>query len=477
MNKNTFPAGKWLLLPTLAMHALRGWVRTTLSSLTDHHPLRFKLGIYVAFAGALSVCAGAAGAQSITGSFPLPGGGALPFGITAGPDGNLWYTESNSNKVGRITTAGVITEFPTLSAGSAPNQITAGPDGNLWFTIEVPNKIGRITTAGVVTEFSVLTGNAHVNGIAAGSDGALWFAEENANRIGRITTAGVVSEFPTPTAGSDPINIAAGSDGALWFTETNVNKIGRITTAGVITEFPLPAGGQPYGITAGPDGNLWYTGHNSKIGRITTAGVITEFPVPSSGTRGITTGPDGNLWYLISGQSKIGRITTAGVATEFNMSEPGTVFIALGSDGNLWFPTGFGNIARFSISAGPLAPTITNGPPPNGTVGVAYSFTYTTTGSPTLSVTAGSLPPGLSLSAAGVISGTPTTVGTFSGTVTATNGTAPNATQNFSITISAVAPPPAPGVSIPTLSEWGMIFLVLLMTGVAWFGYRRKSSR
>jgi hypothetical protein len=114
---------------------------------------------------------------------------------------------------------------------------------------------------------------------------------------------------------------------------------------------------------------------------------------------------------------------------------------------------------------------------PSGTVGVVYSFTYTSTGSPTFSVTAGNLPPGLSLSSAGVISGTPTTVGTFAGTVTATNGNAPDATQNFSITISAVGPPPGHTVSVPTLSEWGMIFLAVLMAGMAWFIYRRKVLR
>lgn len=30
--------------------------------------------------------------------------------------------------------AQTITEFPLPSAGSNPNGITAGPDGNLWFT-------------------------------------------------------------------------------------------------------------------------------------------------------------------------------------------------------------------------------------------------------------------------------------------------------------------------------------------------------
>ena len=44
--------------------------------------------------------------------------GASPFEITAGPDGNLWFTENVGNRIGRITPAGVVTEF---SAGISPN--------------------------------------------------------------------------------------------------------------------------------------------------------------------------------------------------------------------------------------------------------------------------------------------------------------------------------------------------------------------
>ena len=49
--------------------------------------------------------------------------------------------------------AQIITEFPITTAGSDPGGITAGPDGNLWFTEFGVGKIGRITTAGTVTEF------------------------------------------------------------------------------------------------------------------------------------------------------------------------------------------------------------------------------------------------------------------------------------------------------------------------------------
>ena len=49
---------------------------------------------------------------------------------------------------------GTITEFSIPTAGSNPYDITAGPDGNLWFTEHDANKIGRITPSGAVTEFS-----------------------------------------------------------------------------------------------------------------------------------------------------------------------------------------------------------------------------------------------------------------------------------------------------------------------------------
>jgi streptogramin lyase len=41
---------------------------------------------------------------------------------------------------------GTVTEFPSSSRLGGPDFVTAGPDGNLWFTEENAGKIGRITT-------------------------------------------------------------------------------------------------------------------------------------------------------------------------------------------------------------------------------------------------------------------------------------------------------------------------------------------
>ncbi len=86
------------------------------------------------------------------------------------------------------------------------------------------------------------------------------------------------------------------------------------------------------------------------------------------------------------------------------------------------------------------APLITStAPNATGTVGAAYNFNYTASGFPVPTFTfTGTLPPGLGLSSAGVLSGSATTAGTFTGTVTATNSVSTNA-QNFTITIAKAA--------------------------------------
>jgi len=43
---------------------------------------------------------------------------------------------------------------PVCGGVYAPNNITSGPDGALWFTNWLNNSIGRITTAGAVTNYT-----------------------------------------------------------------------------------------------------------------------------------------------------------------------------------------------------------------------------------------------------------------------------------------------------------------------------------
>ena len=220
-----------------------------------------------------------------------------------------------------------------LGQASGPHDIVAGPDHNLWFTESIANRIGRITLNGDITEYPIPSPGSGPSGIALGPDGNLWFTESAAGKIGRIDMAGVVTEFELPAASRNrgPASIVAGPDGNLWFTESRGARIGRITTAGIITEFAAASFTSPGGITSGPDGNLWFTDDfygfgYSRIVRMTTTGIATEFDSGfdySYPPIDITVGQDQGLWFVPSATGGVGRLTTGGVFSDFAVPSPG----------------------------------------------------------------------------------------------------------------------------------------------------------
>jgi virginiamycin B lyase len=69
-----------------------------------------------------------------------------PSGIAVGPDGNIWFTETNVNQLGTIDVhSDAIREIPLPVPGSAPFGIVTGPDNNLWITESAGNKLARYT--------------------------------------------------------------------------------------------------------------------------------------------------------------------------------------------------------------------------------------------------------------------------------------------------------------------------------------------
>lgn len=262
---------------------------------------------------------------------PLPNPGSGITTLAVAPDGNVWFTQSSGDRIGRFDpVTGTVKEHALPHAGSSPRIIALGADGNLWFSEHTGNRISRITPQGQITGFEIPTPRSQPRAIALGADGNIWFGEFAGGRIGRVTPAGVITEFVVPTPDSGPRALAAGPDGNIWFSEFRAGKIGRITPQGVITEFALPrASSGPGDITAGADGAMWFvqlTGNmdglqveGGRIGRITMDGKITEFEMPTKSPSpiNIAVGPDRNIWYTQG--SKVVRVSREGVITEFEL--------------------------------------------------------------------------------------------------------------------------------------------------------------
>jgi hypothetical protein len=112
------------------------------------------------------------------------------------------------------------------------------------------------------------------------------------------------------------------------------------------------------------------------------------------------------------------------------------------------------DVRKFTITVRTSAPPLvflTTSPLPEATVGSLYSMNVVVSGgvSPYLLSTNGTLPPGLSLSASGVLRGVPTTAGTFGFPVQVVDQVKQSAVRDFAITVNTVSPPPPPPTNPP----------------------------
>jgi virginiamycin B lyase len=305
-------------------------------------------------------------------------------GLATGQDRSLWFTESVSlhDHVGRLSLDGTLTEYPVLIDQRAQRSwigdITVGPDGNLWFPqsqqgplLGEYEAIARMTPEGAMTEFTLPNDIRAVTSIIAGPDGALWFGAAISGRfnIGRITNTGQISSYQIASSTDrDALRLCVGPDNAIWYSLWATPHIGRMTMSGENKEFTVQyIGGQ---ITPGPDGALWFSellpidqrdansfGSTGFIGRITTSGVYHEVPIsPSQVVSHITAGPDGAVWFSAFDRADstltLGRIAADGAVKLYptkEFGEPGPIVVA--SDAIWMLDSGNNTLWRYRLPA------------------------------------------------------------------------------------------------------------------------------
>lgn len=299
----------------------------------------------VGLAGTLSAQAG--GLYGFK-EYKIPTENSHPDSITAGPDGNLWFTESAAvfdletfefiNHIGRITPKGDITEFPVDCNGCALAEIVEGPDGALYFTVEADFPaidLGRITTDGVVTFIDAqdAAGNPlttdfgrsivrHGNDLWGSGTGAIWRYD---------VTAGPFTEYAVPNVRGE---VAVADDGIVWYIAEG-GAIGNFDpeTGAVGTATPVPddvkPGGQvstPSDVAVGVDGKVWFTDRfNDAVGYLDpTTGEVETFGTlsPESGPQDIKADVDGSMWFAQAEVGNVANITPAGVVTEAGKADP-----------------------------------------------------------------------------------------------------------------------------------------------------------
>jgi sugar lactone lactonase YvrE len=387
-----------------------------------------------------------------------------PQHVALDSSGDVYIADTNNNEVEKVTPSGTLSVFAGTGTAGAP---TAGPatssdldvprgvavdsSGNVYIADAGNDDVEKVTPSGTLSVFAG-TGTAGVptagpatsseldvpRGVAVDSSGNVYIADSLNNEVEKVTPSGTLSVFAgtgtagVPTAGAatssrldDPAGLAFDGSGNLYIADIFNHEVEKVTPSGTLSVFagtgtagtPTPgvatsaALSQPYAVAASSSGNVYIADYaDHEVDEVQPTGLLSVFA--GTGTSGTP---------------------TAGLATSSKLGGP--TGLAVDSSGDV-FIGDFDNHMVDEVTA-ETVPAFIADSPGSATIGSSYSYTFVASGipSPTFAVASGSLPAGLSLNTStGVLSGTPTTAGVSTFTISATNGGGSVSTGSLSIT-------------------------------------------
>jgi hypothetical protein len=333
-----------------------------------------------------------------------------PIGIASDASGLFYVADTNNHTIRKVTAAGVVTTLAgdagtfggvdgtgTAAQFNHPTGVVCDASGNLYVADSGNHAIRKVSAAGVVTTIAGA-------GVAGGTDGS-----------------GTSARFNTPSG------IAMDQAGNLIVADTGNHAIRKVTPQGVVTTLA---------------GLLGY------------AGALDGNTALFSSPQGVAVDTGGNIYiadtanHTIRKISSAGQTTTIGGLAGYSGSADGTTLSRFNQPVGIAVDV-YGNLRvsdvnhRIILGTAPLEISTTS-PLPNGSMATAYNRTLAATGGRppyVWSLATGTLPSGITLSSAGVLSGTPTVGKTFNFTIEVTGSDLLSTTKSFRL---AVINPAAP---------------------------------
>jgi|GEM_PF-198479 len=431
---------------------------------------------------------GGAAASVATPSLPANGtvsivGAAITYTPTAGyfgPD-SFTYTATNAGGTSSAATVSITVtpQAPIAGAASATvafestnNPITLAITGGAPVSVATPGlpTNGTVAIAGTAITYTPNTGYA-------GSDSFTYTATNAGGTSAPATVSITVNTPPPPVTGAVTETVAANDSNApmtLSLTGGTATSLATPTLPlhGTVTISGLTI---TYTPTAGFSGSDSFTYTATNLGGTSAPATVTvtvsapTLTLSALATTGEVTAAYSDTVTASLGTAPYGYAVTAGALPPGLTLASGLVSGTATAAGTFNFTITatdtYGASGNRAYAITIAAPTITITAPAAGALpGVeaygAVSQTFTATGGVgprSFAVTAGALPPGLTLSGGGVLSGAPTTPGTFNFSVTATDasvgapGPYSSAPVAYSLTVSAptitVAPAGMPGAT------------------------------
>nr|WP_267115240.1 putative Ig domain-containing protein [Xanthomonas sacchari] len=347
--------------------------------------------------------------------------------------------------------------LPSGTAGTAYNQALSTSGGTAPYTYALSS--GALPAGLSLSSAGVLSGTPTVAGsftFVVGVTDAGSFGGSHAYTLSIVAPTLAITPPTLPAAAinasySQALSTSGGTAPYSYVLNAGALPSGMsLSAGGVLSGTPTTAGN--FAFTVGVTDANAFTAAQAFTLTVASPTLTLSPPALPAGTAGsaysqalsATGGTAPYSYSLATGALPAGlSLSAAGVLSGTPTQAGSFVFTATVTDSTAGVP---GQASR-SYTLSIAAPTLTPGQPtlPAGTAGTAYNQTLSTSGGTapySYSVVSGALPTGLSLTPAGVLSGTPSAAGSFAFSIKVSDANGFSATQAYTLTIASAVPAP-----------------------------------
>ena len=192
-------------------------------------------------------------------TYPLDQPDVGPHTGAFAPDGTLWFTAS-AGYIGRMDIESGVIDLFDAPRGNGPYGITATPDGEIYFASLGQSYVGHVDpVSGEITVLEPPTPGQGARRVWSDSEGRIWVSEWNAGQLARYDPAdGSWQEWRLPGDGPMAYAVYVDEDDIVWLSDFGGDSLWSFDPeTEEFTQYPLPTAQGRVRQILGLNGDIW----------------------------------------------------------------------------------------------------------------------------------------------------------------------------------------------------------------------------
>lgn len=267
-----------------------------------------RLGLIILFS--VLALVGTVQAALLGREIPLSPAGEA-FEVNLDSKGVLWVTDGVAGEIRAVVAASG--NYTTYMVGGAPADARSDGAGSVWWVDTISSTLSRLSTATYITTVWQISSTTGLWGTALGEGGVVWASDFSAPNLYKLDPASnQLCVYTLPNSGSGEYLLT--DQGRIWVGDNVHGRILRLNGP-TFDWWTLANGSEPRDLTMDGSGRVWWTdpslGDVGRLDPVTNSIITYTAPGAVNVVPQMLTLLDGKLWYTQQYPSRLVKLDPA----------------------------------------------------------------------------------------------------------------------------------------------------------------------